>query len=732
MDWGLLAQRVLDGLANGSLYGSLALAISVVYRAGGRVNLAQGELATLGTYASLVLSTPASAALAGTTLAAQWLPGAPWPQWFAIPAAMVASAALAALLERLVLRRIPERDVRGSLSVTVALLLLLNAATSQWFGGSGRSYRSPFPDGVRDRLSFGGVRLRFTTIGTWATLLVVLGLLVLVSRRTRLGLAFRAVASDRTASALCGVRAGRVLSASWAVAAALGTLVGCLAASRLVLAPSMMTRLLVYALVAASIGGLASPGGALLGGAVVGAGQSLIGGYVPGIGNVFAFPVVVGLMIVVLAVRPGGIAGGGGPRLRADDGVAAVVAPPPPEGPARWVLTRSDPRWRALVALGVAAAVVMAVVPAFVFPYVEARLATEVVATAMALWGLGFLVGDAGRISLAHATFMGVGAYTTAVAADRWGLHPFLGVAVAAVVGFVLGGLLGLPALRIRGQHLAMVTFALAVIFPAVLNRFSWLTGGELGPPPTDVPRLPGWLSWLPIPADRTFAWLHLVSVVVAIVVGVMLRNVRASAFGRAVRASAEHEAAAAAMGVPVTRVRTLTFAIGTALAAAGGAFVAVQTQAVTIARFDVMRSLALYALIAVFGAGSLTGAVLAAVAFVGTPWALLRFDVALGARGVPPDAPGGGAFLVWGAALVVIAVAVPEGLVPWARRRAGRVVRVVEREHAGRYVEPVAPRPPGSGPWGRRRGRDGSGVAQPSEPGLAVLDADAPLGPLP
>ncbi|MEZ5233184.1 MAG: hypothetical protein R2749_10820 [Acidimicrobiales bacterium] len=88
MNGGLLLQRLLDGLANGSLYGSLALAITLVYRATGRVNLAQGELATAGTYLALVLATPATPALAGTVFASHWLPGAPghrcrrcWPPW---------------------------------------------------------------------------------------------------------------------------------------------------------------------------------------------------------------------------------------------------------------------------------------------------------------------------------------------------------------------------------------------------------------------------------------------------------------------------------------------------------------------------------------------------------------------------------------------------------------------------------------------------------------------------
>jgi len=689
---GLLGQRLFDGLSNGALYGSLALAITLVFRASGRVNLAQGELATVGTYVSLVLVTPATAAVAGTTLVSQWLPGVPWPQWVSIPAAMAVSAVLAALLERFVLRRIPEHDERGALSLTVALLLLLNAGVTQLWGAGTKAYRSPFPNAPSDQWLVAGVRIRYAAAGTWVTLLVVLALLYLFLLRSRFGLAFRAVSSSRTSSALAGIRVSRVLTGAWALAAALGTLVGCLAANRLVLSPSMMTRLLVYSLVAASIGGLSSPAGALVGGVIVGVGGSLLAGYAPGVDGVLAFPLLVLAMIVMLYVRPGGLFGSAGMRAqRADSdlsGAAASTTAADRIRP-RWVVVRHSRLWWVLTAVIMVGVLALAVIPTFALPFLEARMMTEVVATAIALWGLGFLVGDAGRISFANATFMGVGAYTTAIVAARYGVHPFLGVVIAGCTGFAAGALLSLPALRIRGQYLAMVTFCLAVIFPSLLNRFKWFTGGENGPPPTDMPRPPAWLG---MRTDRPFEWLHLVAVAAAVLLGWMLHNIRTGTFGRAVRATAQHEAAAVSVGVNATRVRVLCFAFGAALASVGGALVAVQTQAVTASRYDVMRSLALYAMVAIFGTSSLAGSALAAAVFVFTPWAILHFDLPIGGRGVPPDVPGGGAYLVWGVALVVLTVIAPQGVMPWLRRHASRLVQVVEPDIRTRPAVPPTP----------------------------------------
>ncbi|MFN0030319.1 MAG: branched-chain amino acid ABC transporter permease, partial [Acidimicrobiales bacterium] len=230
----LFLQRILDGLSNGALYGALALALVVVYQASGRLNLAQGEFATFGTYTSLVLSSPASPALAGSTVAASWLPGSPLPLWLSIVAAMALSAGLAVVVERLIVRRVSMRDVRSAVSVTIALLLGVNAFTRWYWVSRPRGYPTPFPNAPTDYVHLGAARLRYTTIGTWLTLLVLMALLALLLRRTKAGLAFRAVASNPDHARLMGIRSGRVLSGAWAMAAALGTLVGCLVASRLV------------------------------------------------------------------------------------------------------------------------------------------------------------------------------------------------------------------------------------------------------------------------------------------------------------------------------------------------------------------------------------------------------------------------------------------------------------------------------------------------------------------
>jgi len=680
----LFVQRVLDGLADGSLFGALALALTIVYQGTGRLNLAQGEMGTIGTYLALVLSSSVTSRLAGTGIARQIVPFAPWPTWVAAAGAVALSMVAGALLERFLVRRVADRPVGSTVRVTVALLVLANAWATMTWSRSG-SFPSLFPAGPDAYLSIAGARLRFATIGLWAVLLALYGLLWVASRRTRAGLAFRSVAQAPGPSALAGIRVRRVWMGSWALAAGIGTLVGILSASRLVLSPDMMVRLLVYGFVAAAIGGFARPGGALIGALVVGVAQNLAGGYAPFTGETLSFPLIVVGLIVLLVVRPGETAGGAADLVTGGQGLRRS-----PEPGWRSAVVRSadrvgvdrvgaEPRlgwlWWLTRAVAVAA---VAALPAWFLPVVHARTWGQLVGTVVAFAGLAVLLGPAGGLSLGHAAFMGIGAYTVGIAA-RYGIHPVLGVGVAALVGAAAGVAVGFPALRIRGQYLAVITFCVAVVLPNLVTLFRPLTGGDLGPPLIPIPAGP---SWFP-DGGRVHTWFHVVALAVAALALLAVHRLLGGAWGRALRATTDDALAAASMGVPVARIRTSAFALATALGAMGGALLAVPQQAVTGSILDPFRSLAAFALVLLCGVDSLSGPVLAAVLYVGTPWFLATTGWALGAQGVAPDATGGGAYLLWGLALLVGTLVVPDGIVPALRR-------LVARERAGAGLGPA------------------------------------------
>jgi branched-chain amino acid transport system permease protein len=285
------------------------LALVIVYRSTGLLNVAQGEMATFSTYIGLIVHSPVTPALAGTELAHALLPGSPWPIWASIGAAIVVGAVVSAGAERLVIRRLPDPSGANVVSATVGILLLVNGLTERTWRAVLRAFPPAFPNDARDFISIGEARLRYVTIGTWATLLVVLMALWIVLRFTKIGLAFRAVSSSPQISELLGIRAGRVATVGWALAGGIGALAGCLVAPTVLLEPGMMVRVLIYSLVAATIGGLDSLGGAVLGGMLVGVAQTMIGGYVLVFGSQLSLPGALLVMVLVLMWRPTGLFG---------------------------------------------------------------------------------------------------------------------------------------------------------------------------------------------------------------------------------------------------------------------------------------------------------------------------------------------------------------------------------------------------------------------------------------
>lgn len=288
----LYLQRVIDGATNGVLYGMVALALVLVFKATGVINFAQGAMAMFGTF------------LAFSAVDAWGL-----PLLVAILAAMVVSAAAAAGVERVLIRPFDPSNHLPIIIVTLAIYLALNALAALLWGFDPRGFPTLFPTGQDDYLSIGGARLYYTNLGTALVAVAVVVALHLTLSRSRLGLAFRCVASSVESSRLLGVHIGRTVQSSWAIAAAVGTLAGCLAAPTTYLDPPFMDKILIYAFAAATLGGLDSIAGALVGGVVTGLSIALLTGYVPWLGGEFALGCAFLVIIAVLQFKPSGLLG---------------------------------------------------------------------------------------------------------------------------------------------------------------------------------------------------------------------------------------------------------------------------------------------------------------------------------------------------------------------------------------------------------------------------------------
>ena len=276
------------GLSDGATYASVALALVMIYKSTGFINFAQGSLALLGVYLVYVFSVE------------QGLPVA-----VAVVCAMVASAAVAAFVERVFIRPFPPDHVLPLVIVTLGLLLIIDSAVGIVWGFRTRSLPSMFPRGAP--IEWGIAQLTWRTIGNLGTVVAVVALLYLLLSRTKVGLAFRAVSSNLESARLVGIRVGPTLGFGWALAAAIGTLGGALVVPDLLLEPSIMLRVLIFSLAAAALGGLDSMAGAVLGGLVVGLARNLLVTFLDL--SELALATAVGVILVVLLVRPTGLFG---------------------------------------------------------------------------------------------------------------------------------------------------------------------------------------------------------------------------------------------------------------------------------------------------------------------------------------------------------------------------------------------------------------------------------------
>jgi branched-chain amino acid transport system permease protein len=284
-------QVIVDGWATGSLYGALALAVVLIYRSTGIVNFAQGEMAmfsTFGAWALLEAGLPLGLALLGT---------------------LVLSFVGGMLIERLIIRPVEGGEVLTVVIVTLGLFILINSAAGWIWGFGNRSFPSVFGDGT---VAVAGVSVAVESLGIVAVLIAIVGLLFVVTQRTRLGLAMRAVAMNPDSSRLVGISIGRTLMVGWGIAAAVGAVAGALIAPRLFLDVNFMGSVLIYSFAAATLGGFDSPLGAVVGGWIIGIAENLAGTYVDFIGADLKILVPLVVILVVLLFRPTGLFGSSG------------------------------------------------------------------------------------------------------------------------------------------------------------------------------------------------------------------------------------------------------------------------------------------------------------------------------------------------------------------------------------------------------------------------------------
>ncbi len=285
------AMLTVEGVAIGAVYGSLALALVLIYQATHVINFAQGELAMLTTYIAYQLI--------------QW--GLPY--WGAFFATLAIAFVLGVVLQVTVIRPVQHRSVVATVIVTIGLFTLIDGIAGWKWGGQLLTMPSPFGSPTVS-YDVGGVRIEHLWVGTVVVVLVSLAAVWGLFRFTKLGLAMRAAALRPAAASLAGVRVDAMLAIGWGLAAVLGAVAGLMAEpSQLFLDPGFMQPILVYAFAGAALGGLESPVGAVVGGVAIGVFQTLMIGYVPAISSNLQLPFSFLVILVILLVKPNGLLG---------------------------------------------------------------------------------------------------------------------------------------------------------------------------------------------------------------------------------------------------------------------------------------------------------------------------------------------------------------------------------------------------------------------------------------
>lgn len=268
-------------------------------------------------------------------------------------------------------------------------------------------------------------------------------------------------------------------------------------------------------------------------------------------------------------------------------------------------MSRLGQRWPRLAALVIVAAAAIAV--PFSFAPFRVSQFTLALGYAVAALGLNLLVGYTGQISLGHGAFFAVGAYTTAIVMAKTGLPDLAGIPLAAAIAFVAGLLLGIPALRLRGHYLALVTLGLTIATPQLIKRFDGLTGGTQGLS-AGTPTPPGWLG---LAQDQ---YVYMIALVVAALAFLLSANLVRGRVGRALVAIRSGEISARTTGVNLTTYKLRTFALSAMLAGVGGAIYTYVIGFVAPESFTLAISFVFLAAIVVGGLGTIAGALFGAL----------------------------------------------------------------------------------------------------------------------
>jgi branched-chain amino acid transport system permease protein len=560
---------LVAGIVTGSIYAVTASGLVVTYNATGVFNFAHGAVGMFLAY-----------------LYWQLWQGWGWNPLLALALVLLVIAPVFAVaVERLLMRPLYGSSLNTMIVVTLGLFLVLYGMTSTIWN---QTITRNLPDWfANDQVDVFGVNLTYEELITAGCAVAVALVLWALFKHTRMGVSMRAVVDDPTLASLTGARTGRIAGFAWVIGFMLAGLAGILLAPGTGMSIEILSELVIFGYAAAIVGRLRSLPLTFLGAMILGVAESLAVGYVPaGILNDVTAILPMGLLIVALLVLP---------QAKLTAGRVARLRPPKVAG-----------RTMTLVggALLVAAAVVLSAV------VTGNNLYTIGLALTIGLAALSLVVlsGYGGQVWLCQFTFLGLGAWTM-TKVD--GGSSILGVLAAIGLCAAAGGVLALPALRLRGLYMALASLAFAALMDSLFfTNPSIIPNGSMAVGRPDI-------FGMRFVTNRAFV------VLIAVVFALCLIGVgalRRGPFGRRLVAMSDSQAACATVGMSITRTKLSVFILAGAMAGLAGALYGGMAGTVSYSQFSFVESLVLFVAVALAGITILSGAVQAGIGLAFLP----------------------------------------------------------------------------------------------------------------
>jgi branched-chain amino acid transport system permease protein len=557
------------GIVTGSIYAVTASGLVVTYNATGVFNFAHGSVGMFLAY-----------------LYWQLWQGWGWNPLLSLAIVLLVVAPVFALVvERALMRPLYGASLNTMIVVTLGLFLVLYGTTSTiWNQTTTRN----LPNWLQnDQWNVLGVNLTYEQLITVACAVAVAVALWALFKRTRIGVSMRAVVDDPPLASLTGARTSRISGFAWMVGFLLAGLAGILLAPGTGMSIQILSELVIFGYAAAIVGRLRSLPLTFLGAMILGVAQSLAIGYVPAsyLNDVTAV-LPMGLLIVALLLLP-----------------QAKLA-------AGRVVRRRPPRVASLSTTIVGGVVLVALTFLLAALITGNNLYTLGLALSIGLAALSLVLlsGYGGQVWLCQFTFLGLGSWAM-TKVD--GGSSVLGVLAAIALCGAAGGILALPALRLRGLYMALATLAFAALMDSLFfTNPSIIPNGSMSVGRPDV-------FGMHFVTDRAFV------VLIAIVFALCMIGVgalRRGPFGRRLVAMSDSQAACVTVGMHLAKTKLAVFVLAGALAGLAGALYGGMSRTVSFSQFDFVESLVLFVAVALAGITILSGAVQAGAGLAFVP----------------------------------------------------------------------------------------------------------------